>query len=184
VTGQDAREDDTAGRAAARGRDLRAARTLALARRREGPQAPAQPTFPYLVCACGEDRIGLPLRAVAQVLPGRPCTPVPGAAPALAGIVALSGRIVGVVGLARALGRPAAAGPDAGHLVLPRGEPPVALAVDRALAIARSTRETASEGDGARPLGSDDASDYVPAADGSPDFTIVDPAPLLRRLMP
>lgn len=173
---------DATMRDAARDRDIRAARTRALARRRDAAE-PARPTLPYLVCACGDDRIGLPLPAVAQVLPGRPCTPVPGAGPALAGIVALSGRIVPVIGLARALGRPDSSGETDHHLVLLRGEPPIALAVGRALAIVWSGRdqETVAE---AGPLGNGPASDYVPAADGSPDFTIIDPAQVLRRVMP
>lgn len=178
---------DPAAREAVRARDLVTARTLALARRREGGGEAARPTFPYLVCACGDDRFGLPLGLVARVLDGRPCTPVPGAAPAVAGLVALSGRIVGVVGLARALGRAgAAAEPEAGHLVVLRGEPPVALAVDRALGIVQATRDGATgpaDMDGP-PLGNGTASDYVPAADGSPDFVIIDPSPLLRRLIP
>ncbi|MFC6746877.1 chemotaxis protein CheW [Methylobacterium persicinum] len=95
-----------------RDREIKAARTLALARRKDAAAEAVRPTHPYLVCACGGDRIGLPLGAVAQVLPGRPCTPVPGSGPALSGIVALSGRIVPVIGLARALGRPAAEGAD------------------------------------------------------------------------
>lgn len=181
----DAPMSDAPRREAARNRDLKAARTLALARRRDA--AAERPTIPYLVCACGEDRFGLALSRVARVLPGRPCTPVPGAGPAVAGLVALSGRIVGVVGLARALGRPApsAAAPEAGHLVLLRGEPPVALAVDRALGIARTGHHDVAPSPGTDPvpLGNGDASDYVPAAEGNPDFVIVDPVPLLRRLI-
>lgn len=170
----------------ARDREIRAARTLALARRKDAAAEAVRPTHPYLVCACGGDRIGLPLGAVAQVLPGRPCTPVPGSGPALSGIVALSGRIVPVIGLARALGRPAEGGGSEDHLVLLRGEPPVALSVDRALAIVRSAhqRNAPSPGEEAAPLGSGPASDYVPGADGSPDFTIIDPAQVLRRVMP
>lgn len=176
---RDATERDTT-----RVRDIKAARTLALARRAEGAAAPERATFPYLVCACGGDRIGLPLASVAQVLPGRPCTPVPGTAPALSGYVALSGRIVPVVGLARALGRPAEAA-DAGrdHLVLLRGEPPVALSVGRALGIVRSVQDGVPTGHEAGPLGDGPAAAYVPATEGSPDFTIIDPAQVLRRVL-
>ncbi len=175
---------ETARRDAARSRDLKAARTLALARRVDGGER-ARATFPYLVCACGDDRFGLALERVAQVLPGRAATPVPGADPMVEGLVALSGRIVGVVGLARALGRSAPDPAESGHLVLLRGEPPVALAVDRAIGIVRTGREGREPGAPAgSPLGNGSASDYVPAADGHPDFVIVDPSPLLRRLMP
>lgn len=166
----------------ARAREIRAARTLALARRADGEAAPERATFPYLVCTCGDDRIGLPLQAVAQVLPGRPCTPVPGTAPALSGYVALSGRIVPVIGLARALGRPEPSDETCEHLVLLRGEPPVALSVARALGIVHSVQDGVTLREGA-PLGNGAASDYVPAADGSPDFTIIDPAQVLRRVI-
>ncbi len=67
----------------------------------------------YLVCACGAERYGLPLAEAAGVLPMRPCTPVPGAVPALLGLAAVSGRIVSVLDLARALGRPVRAPPPA-----------------------------------------------------------------------
>jgi len=175
---RDATERDTT-----RIRDIKAARTLALARRVEGEAAPERATFPYLVCACGDDRIGLPLASVAQVLPGRPCTPVPGTAPALSGYVALSGRIVPVIGLARALGRSDASDAARNHLVLLRGEPPVALSVGRALGIVRSVQDGAPADGEAAPLGNGSASAYVPAAEGSPDFTIIDPAQVLRRVI-
>lgn len=180
---------ETVRREAARDRDLKAARTLALARRGGGADARARPTFPYLVCACGEDRFGLALGDVAQVLPGRPTTPVPGADPAVDGLVALSGRIVGVVSLARILGRSGPASLEDGHLVLLRGEPPVALAVGRALGIVHAGRDLVAPDGGQDPavpasFGHGTASDYVPAADGNPDFVIVDPAPVLRRLIP
>src|SRR3954447_24258679 len=89
-------------------RDLRSERAAALARR--GTAAGESETgVDHLVCACGSERYGLPVTAVGQILPMRPCTPMPGAVPALIGLVALSGRIVGVLSLARALGRPDAA---------------------------------------------------------------------------
>lgn len=166
----------------ARIRDIKAARTLALARRSE-EAAPERATFPYLVCTCGDDRIGLPLPSVAQVLPGRPCTPVPGTGPALSGYVALSGRIVPVIGLARALGRPDATDGARDHLVLLRGEPPIALGVGRALGIVRSVQDGGGADGEAVPLGNGSASAYVPAVDGSPDFTIIDPAQVLRRVI-
>ena len=132
--------------------DLRAERAAALARR-GGGTARRNTGIDYLVCACAEERFGLPLSAVAQVLPMRPCTPVPGAVPSLIGLVALSGRIVGVLSLARALGRPEAASEAAsGHLVVLRGVPanaqpvppvqvharPIAFAVDGVLGIVRA----------------------------------------------
>lgn len=152
----------------------------------------AAATRPYLVCACGPDRYGLPLAGVAGIVPGRPCTPLPGAAPALTGIVALSGRVVSVIDLGRALGRGDAEATERAHLVRLRGLPvPVALAVDRVLGIARVGAE-ASDGESgpvAPDLGTGAVSGYVPPgsdetaaiADG---FTILDPARLLRRFLP
>ena len=153
-------------------RALRAARSAALAARVPVTGAPP-PEVAYLVCACGSERYGLPLAGVAQVLPMRPCTPVPGAGPAMVGLIGLSGQVVGVIGLARALGRPepARAGDrPPGHLVLLRGAHALALRVDRAIGIARR----AGTPDGG--LGNEAASGYAPAGtgDGTPDFVVVD----------
>lgn len=166
-------------------RDLRAERTAALARR-DVTASVSEAGLDHLVCACGSERYGLPLTAVAQVLPMRPLTPMPGAVPALIGLIALSGRIVGVLGLARALGRPEPDG-DAAHLVVLRGSAtpqPLALAVDRVLGIAPAATASASaDPDG---LGNAAASGYAPAEAGAdrPDFVIVDLSRLLRRALP
>ncbi|MCJ2057822.1 chemotaxis protein CheW [Methylobacterium sp. J-048] len=175
------------------GRDIRAARAASLARRSAAAAGP-ETGIDHLVCACGAERFGIPLAAVAQVLPMRPSTPMPGAVPALLGLIALSGRIVGVVGLARALGRPEAP-PEGesggGHLVVLRGGQPqaVALAVDRVLGIAAapgpSAAGIAEDADPAG-LGNAAASGYAPASarDGRPDFVVVDLPRLLRRVLP
>jgi purine-binding chemotaxis protein CheW len=183
-------------------RDLRSERAAALARR--GMAAGESDTgVDHLVCACGADRYGLPLTAVAQILPMRPCTPMPGAMPALIGLVALSGRIVGVLSLARALGRPdAAPAPEAegGHLVVLRSAPshaqphhqghvqPIAFAVDRVLGIVRAAGTSDASPGIADPdgLGNEAASGYAPGAtsDGRPDFVVIDLPRLLRRVLP
>ncbi|MHB2208839.1 chemotaxis protein CheW [Methylobacterium sp. CM6257] len=174
-------------------RELRAARTAALARR-GGAAVESDAGLDHLVCACGGERYGVPLSAVAQVLPMRPCTPMPGAVPALLGLIALSGQIVGVLSLARALGRPEPA-PDteaaAGHLVVLRGAQPhpVALAVDRVLGITRTAGSTVAMLPGAADphgLGNEAASGYAPASagDGGPDFVVIDLPRLLRRALP
>jgi purine-binding chemotaxis protein CheW len=184
-------EDD--GRRTRRERDLRTERAAALARRGAVAVA-ADAGVDHLVCACGSERYGVPLAAVAQVLPARPCTPMPGAVPALLGLIALSGRIVGVLSLARALGRPEAAPEgrtDLGHLIVLRGAQtqPLALAVDRVLGIARAAGATAGSApalpdpDG---LGNEAASVYAPRAAeaGRPDFVVLDLPRLLRRALP
>lgn len=177
-------------------RDLRAERAAALARRGAVALA-ADSGIDHLVCACGNERYGIPLAAVAQVLPSRPCTPMPGAVPALDGLIALSGRIVGVLSLARALGRPDP-GPDgetaSGHLIVLRGTQtqPLALSVERVLGIARAAASGAAASDVADPdgLGNAAASVYAPASEagsageGRPDFVVIDLPRLLRRALP
>jgi purine-binding chemotaxis protein CheW len=173
-------------------RDLRAERAAALARR--GAVVVATDSGDdHLVCACGGERYGVPLAAVAQVLPSRPSTPMPGAVPALDGLIALSGRIVGVLSLARALGRPEPASDAeaaAGHLIVLRGvhPQPLALAVDRVLGIARASGAAAAEAADPDRLGNEAASVYAPgsgaAGDGRPDFVVIDLPRLLRRALP
>lgn len=183
-------------------RDLRSERATALARR-GAAAGEAETGVDHLVCACGSERYGLPVTAVAQILPMRPCTPMPGAVPALIGLVALSGRIVGVLSLARALGRPDAAPDpeaDGGHLVVLRSalshaQPhhqglaqPLAFAVDRVLGIVRAAGSSAASSGIADPdgLGNEAASGYAPGAtsDGRPDFVVIDLPRLLRRVLP
>ncbi|MEE7506574.1 chemotaxis protein CheW [Methylobacterium mesophilicum] len=170
-------------------RDLRAQRAAALARR-GGVAVATDSGVDHLVCACGGERYGVPLAAVAQVLPSRPTTPMPGAVPALDGLIALSGRIVGVLSLARALGRPDSGAEAAGHLIVLRGvqAQPLALAVDRVLGIARAGGAAAAEAVDPDGLGNEAASVYAPASgaagDGRPDFVVVDLPRLLRRALP
>jgi hypothetical protein len=64
-------------------RDLRAERAAALARR--GAAAGESETgVDHLVCACGSERYGLPVTAVAQILPM--CRPSSGSSPSRAGL--------------------------------------------------------------------------------------------------
>lgn len=186
----------------ARGQALRAARAAALARRGIATER-AGATQPFLVCLCGTERYGLHLGTVAAVLPGRSCTPVPGAPPALLGIVALSGRIVSVLGLARAMGAgDADAEARPSYLVTLRAqEPPIALGVDRVIGVVQAAVPSTPAGEpAARPdpstagpnpgsLGIDAVSGYAPPdpdrAEGAREgFVIVDLPLLLRRFLP
>ena len=181
----------TANETAERARALRAARTEALARRGLG-RAEAGARRAYLVCACGAERYGLPLAEAAGVLPMRPCTPVPGAVPALLGLAAVSGRIVSVLDLARALGRPGPGAAPGGHLVALRtGTVPVALAVDRVIGVVEIDAEPASAGSEADPshppsggMGAAAVSGYAPAGSEGGDFVVLDLPRLLRRALP
>lgn len=175
---------------------LLAERTAALARRGRESTARVAMT-PFLVCQSGDDRYGLPLEAVAQVVPARAYTPVPGAPPELLGLIALSGRVVSVLSLSGALRRPVSAkAPDmpasAGHiLVLRGGIMPLALAVDRVLAVSDVDGAFASAPLHLGGLGADAVSGYAPAPGqdaarqgGEAGFVVIDLPRLLRRYLP
>jgi purine-binding chemotaxis protein CheW len=68
------------------------------------------PTESLLVARAGGRLYALPLAQVHEVVPALPLTVVPGAGEAVSGMVNVRGRVVAVVGLARAFGR-AEAGP-------------------------------------------------------------------------
>ncbi|MBB2960116.1 chemotaxis protein CheW [Methylobacterium sp. R2-1] len=162
------------------------ARAAALAARRAGQDETVE-TAAYLVCACGAERYGLPLAAVAGVTPERPCTGLPGAPPALKGITAVAGAIVSVLDLAACLGLDHAGEDDGGHVVHLRAqEPPVALAVDRVLGIARIEAALARQTKEPESLGRGPLSGYAPpGSDRTGDiregFSLVDLPALLAR---
>lgn len=162
---------------------LRAERARALAGRRGAAAVVA--TRAYLVCACGPERFGLPLAQVAQVLPARPVTPLPGAPPAILGLIALSGRVVGLLALAPALGRAGEPVLEGGHVVVARGTAsPVAVSVDRVLGVAEipeSALDTAYVDAG---LSAEAVSGYAPAGSGpgaESAFVVIDLPRLVRR---
>jgi purine-binding chemotaxis protein CheW len=165
---------------------LRQARTRALARRGRGVAA-LTATRAYLVCVCGPDRFGLPLGHVAQVLPTRPVTPLPGAPPAVLGLIALSGRVVSLLALGRALGRPAEPSDEAGHVVVVRGATvPVALAVDRVLGVAEIADEALDSAYAETGLSAEAVSGYAPAGAGQgaeTGFVVLDLPRLMRRYL-
>jgi|UPI00034782FE purine-binding chemotaxis protein CheW len=175
--------------------DARAAALAARGAEREE----AVETVAYLVCACGAERYGLPLAAVAGVTPEPTCIGLPGAPPALKGITAVAGAIVSVLDLAACLGLDRAGkddvgqdvGQDGGHVVRLRAqEPPIALAVDRVLgiaridvALARPANQPVNQPEG---LGRGPLSGYAPpGSDRTGDiregFSLVDLPALLAR---
>jgi len=164
------------------------ARAAALAARTVG-QERAIETAAYLVCACGAERYGLPLPAVASVAPERPCTALPGSPPMLRGITAVSGVIVSVLDLAACLGLDPAKADEGGHVVRLRAqEPPVALAVDRVLGIAQIETTLTRPARESESLGRGPLSGYAPPGSdrtgGIPeDFSLVDIRALLARFM-
>ena len=177
-----AQAPDPAGRAAA----LLDARAAALAARPAARVRPVE-TRAFLVCACGPERYGLPLAAVAGITPERPCTALPGAPPGLRGIAAMAGTIVSVLDLAACLGlSPEAEG--GGHLVRLRGgETPLVLVVGRALGIARIDAALVRSGPDA--LGSGPHLGYAPpGADTGREvgegFALLDLPALVARFAP
>ena len=176
----------------ARLRRLLDERSAMLAQR--GADATAAATDAYLVCTCGTERLGLPLGDVASVQPTRSCTPVPGAPPALRGIMAGAGGIVSVIDLATALGLARGGDwPAEGHTLRMRtAAAPIALAVDRVLGIAHVatasiTRVAVDADTPSNALGGDLIVGYAPPESGraSPEgFAILDTRRLLRRYLP
>ncbi|HJE25892.1 MAG TPA: chemotaxis protein CheW [Methylorubrum populi] len=164
------------------------ARAAALAARKTAQERQAD-TVAYLVCACGPERYGLPLGAVAGVGPERPCTALPNAPPALRGITAVAGVIVSVLDLATCLGLGGTeAEGEGGHMVSLRAqEPPVALRVDRVIGIARIDAGLVQSADRGA-LGRQPLLGYAPpGSDGTGDvgegFSLVDLPALLTRFM-
>jgi purine-binding chemotaxis protein CheW len=172
---------------------LLAERSAALASRTRGA-AQVSELREYLVCAVGAERFGFPLSSVAAVLFANTCTPLPGAAAALRGIIAHAGTIVTVIDLGRALGLGAGDAPEeTGHFVRLRAAgPPVAVAVDRVVGVAAVAAEAVADssksGDAER-FGTDAVSGYAPPVQGresaaSDGFAIIDPVLLLRPFLP
>lgn len=87
---------------------------------------------PVIVLAVGNERYGIDLAEVAEVLPLVRATPVPGAAPVFAGVVDVHGEIRPVIDLRRFLGIEAASyGDPARTILLRRQGREMGLQVDR-----------------------------------------------------
>jgi len=153
------------------------------ARQNEAEQAVPLPRA--LVCGAGRERFGLPVEAVAEVLPAQKCVPVPDGPPALVGLFGRKGRLVSVIDLARALGLEAAAEDESQHFVLLRRDrAQVALRVERAHAVADILLLTSEETSGFR---SDAVTGYARTRTGSPDgeqtLSLLDLERLLHPLL-
>jgi purine-binding chemotaxis protein CheW len=107
-------------------------RTERLASRTGHAQASPVEHERVVVCTVGREHFGVPVAAVAQVLPMRACVPAAGTHPALIGHFGRAGHLVSVIDLGLALGL-GPSGSEGGHcLLLRRDRPHVALRVDRA----------------------------------------------------
>lgn len=115
-------------------------RTAALAARETETASRAIARRPVIVWALGDGLAGLDVGHVAAVTPFAGCAPVPTQAAACLGVIGRAGRFYSVIGMRALAGITAALqteeapSPDApAHLLLLRGAPPIALAVDRVL---------------------------------------------------
>ena len=106
---------------------LRAAR---LAERHEGNAQST--TVPALAFSLGNERYGIDLSHLVEVIPYKGCTSVPGAATALLGVINVRGHIRPCVDLRHLLGLPPADRDADGYVVMVRHDDgPVGLRVDR-----------------------------------------------------
>ena len=162
-------------------------RTERLASRRKDGASPAQALHRALVCGAGRERFGIPIEAVAEVLPPQKYLPVPDGPPALVGLFGRGGRLVSVIDLARALGIEPSSAENGSHhfILLRRDQPQVALRVERAHAVADVLILTGEEATGFR---SDAVTGYARLQDNAADRTdilsLLDPERLLRPFLP
>jgi purine-binding chemotaxis protein CheW len=160
-------------------------RTERLAARRDAA-APAEALPRVLVCGTGRERFGLPIEAVAEVLPPQKCMPVPDGPPALIGLFGRSGLVVSVIDLALALGLEATSSEDeyAHFILLRREQPQVALRVERAYAVTDILPLTGEEAAGFR---NDAVTGYGKTRSGPADqdeiVSLLDIERLLRSLL-
>lgn len=99
-----------------------------------------QPSKDYLIVQVGAERYAVPGAAIREVARWRPPTPVPGAPPALPGIISQRGVVLPAVDMRHLLGL-AAAEPDraARFVIIRQDQADVALMVDAALDLCQLT---------------------------------------------
>jgi purine-binding chemotaxis protein CheW len=162
-------------------------RTEHLASRRTSLTAPASNETQVLICGAGQERYGIPIQAVSEVLPFQACMPIPDGPPALAGVFGRNGRLVSVIDLGAALGSTGTPSDgESRHLVLLRREQPqVALLVDRAHGVSTVTPLATSEAGSFR---SEAVTGYAEAKAGLADqesvLSLLDVDRLLRPFLP
>ena len=159
-------------------------RTEGLAARKDTASAPSEALARALVCGSGRERFGIPVEAVAEILPAQRCVPVPDASPALIGLFGRGGRLVSVIDLAIALGLESAADEDHHFVLLRREQPQVALRVERAYAVSEILPLAGTEAAGFR---NDAVTGYARPAAGITDrdetLSLLDTERLLRPFL-
>ena len=98
----------------------------------------------WVVFRCGEQRFGVPLAQVNEIVPPLPFTRLPGAGADVCGLVGVRGRVITVFDLGMMLGDQAAAGVvDHRLLLLELGGRRLGVAVDEVCEIASAALERA-----------------------------------------
>jgi chemotaxis signal transduction protein len=82
------------------------------------PATVGQSALMVLIAVLGEERYGLALTDVAEVLPAIPITPVPGAIPVFAGVIQVHGEIRAVLDLRKLVGLEAGVTTGPGRVIL------------------------------------------------------------------
>jgi purine-binding chemotaxis protein CheW len=143
-----------------------------------GPYAHAAPH--WVVFACDGRRFGIPLEHVKEILTPAPFTRLPGAGPAVCGLLASRGRIVTVLDVGVILGgRAAATVSDFRVLVMELGARRIGAVVDEVIMVTRALLDDVlPAGEQLRP----DAVLGVAEVDGG-SFVALDPAAMTVRLL-
>lgn len=143
------------------------------------PAAPAGPQ--WVVIACDDVRLAVPLARVREILTPRPFTRLPGCGPEVCGLIGVRGRVITVFDVGILLGRSRSAEVHDHRLLLMewRGRA-VGLAVDAVLRIAPA--DTVPAGSHDLPLHEDDVIGI--GAVEHERFLALDPDHLLDRLLP
>jgi purine-binding chemotaxis protein CheW len=142
--------------------------------------ASALPTARWVMFVCDGQRFGIRLDQVSEIVPPRPFTRLPGAGPAICGLIGLRGRVVTVVDAGTVLGMRASASlPDHRLLLLELGSRRIGLAVEEVTAVAPARLEPPGD-----ELGGRLARAVVGTARvGDAGFVALDPDALLMHLL-
>ena len=150
-----------------------------------GPLAAEASAQRIVLLGVGGHWFGVAIRAIREIIPPRPYTPLPGSEPYVCGLINLRGRIVTVIDLGARLGLPpASAGPDHSIVVMEHAGRLVGMAVREVSRIVRADLENLEMGaDLLRSLRIDRA--YLLGVGETDDriFVAVDPDEIFRAIL-